>query len=719
MNGDFEHYTKPHQSPSIAVNPLQNDNYIYSSNDYSEINSLTGDGQRCGAYYSRDSAQTWSAQGGGDPLPNQAGYKNGRNPTVAFDHSNNAYVACQNFNTSIGSTAIYVFQSVDQGASYGTPALVVAQTYPRWVTHPNVTTDPYNNNVYVSWSDLDGNPAYCYGPCNVMFASSVDGYATHTAVSGNGNPNTGAVLAAGTAADEVYVAWQDYGSPNSIAVKKSTDHGQTFGPSLLFASIVPFPLLACGHPSVQGSHGNCFPVNSWPTMDVCRNPSSPYFGHVYIAWADNKNGDGDIFFIKSTNGGSSWSSPVRVNDDALNNGKDQILPWMSVDPKCKINIVWYDRRLDPNNEHFHLFITDSTDDGTTFLPNVRVTTAVSGSSDYQFGGAFVGDYIGLTSTDNANGNYHHQLQRAVPAWMDTSFRGVQDIAAATVLEAGSWANLDLVLSPFGGSADNIEIFFPGDLSTQFNTFYQGGDPVWGSVQATYNSGSATTTLKFFNPNHSVPAGGTAHVGFNIPGNPGAERVVWSSGGTIIGDLPVAPVDFRYDSLQQTFAVVFCAPTTAPYPLQISRLQFAPAELPVQLEYLNPKDLQKALPNVALRDVPPPPLLAPGDCGAVQMPRTYPKYKAMILVADEKFSGDSSGNLDTFFVQAIAGAEVRRLCDVNADHQIDSNDIQAIRSKLGTRAAPMWDPADADHDGYITEKDARLCTVMCTKKNCAL
>lgn len=35
--------------------------------------------------------------------------------------------------------------------------------------------------------------------------------------------------------------------------------------------------------------------------------------------------------IRSTNGGTTWSTPVRVNNDALNNGKDQYYPWCAVD----------------------------------------------------------------------------------------------------------------------------------------------------------------------------------------------------------------------------------------------------------------------------------------------------------------------------------------------------------------------------------------------------
>ena len=50
---------------------------------------------------------------------------------------------------------------------------------------------------------------------------------------------------------------------------------------------------------------------------------SPTNGNLYIAWADYRHGDSDIFFTSSTNGGTSWSTPVRLNDDPLSNGIDQ------------------------------------------------------------------------------------------------------------------------------------------------------------------------------------------------------------------------------------------------------------------------------------------------------------------------------------------------------------------------------------------------------------
>jgi hypothetical protein len=718
-----------HNEVSIAVNPQQNDNYIYGANDYSGV-ILPGGDSACGAYYSSDSAQTWTAQGGGTTLPTQPGYGGAGDPAVAFDNANNAYFSCMNFNRSNNNSAMYVFRSLDQGATYPMKSLVVSGVGSNdFVDKEYITTDKSTGKVWLTWTHFGT------GVADIMIAGSTTSGATWTApiptrVNGLADRNsTFSEPAAGEGSgNDVYVAWQDFNKP-SIMISKSVAGG-AFGADVVVATITLFPVVG-GRPSLLGDYGY-FRVTSAPSIDVCRNPSSPLYGQVYVVWADNRNGNGDIWFSSSTTGGSTWSAPKRVNDDLTGLQNDQFFPWLSVDPQCKINIAWYDRRPDPitnpTNKGFHVFMSDSTNGGTTFGPNVRVTTAAS--KNIQFGGAFIGDYIGLTSTDNQNGHYHHQLQRAVPAWMDITLDSqlaspyaTQDVAAATALEAGSWANLDLVLSPNASQcADNIEIVFAGDLTGQFNTFYQGGSPFWNTVNATFNSVTNMTTLEFSAPvNPScVQPGGSAHVGFNIPGNPGADRLQWTHGGIVVGEPPVGPVDFRYNMDEGRFNAIFCAPPHAAFPLQISQLQLAAAEVPVQLDELNPRDLPGALERQGARLIPlePPPPLAPGQCAAVPSPIDVPKYKAMILVASEKFVGDPSGNLDMFFVQAIAGAEVRQLCDVNGDHQVDINDIRVIMSKLHTPAEPLGDPADADHDGTITANDARICALHCTKEHCA-
>src|SRR5206468_7959609 len=67
-------------------------------------------------------------------------------------------------------------------------------------------------------------------------------------------------------------------------------------------------------------------------------------GVVYLAfagWSGATTGD-DIDFTMSSDGGRSWSTPIRVNDDA--GAAEQAEPSLALDPSNNIYIVWTDMR---------------------------------------------------------------------------------------------------------------------------------------------------------------------------------------------------------------------------------------------------------------------------------------------------------------------------------------------------------------------------------------
>ena len=130
----------------------------------------------------------------------------------------------------------------------------------------------------------------------------------------------------------VYVAWYNF-NQDSIRLNKSTNGGSSFGTPRLVANIssIPSPL-----------PGGEFRTYSFPTMAVDQNT-----GYVYVAWSDFQNNDADIYFTRSIDGGATWSTPVRVNDDTKYNDAHQFFPWMDVSPNGSLFIGWFDSRLDP------------------------------------------------------------------------------------------------------------------------------------------------------------------------------------------------------------------------------------------------------------------------------------------------------------------------------------------------------------------------------------
>src|SRR5207244_1341511 len=90
--------------------------------------------------------------------------------------------------------------------------------------------------------------------------------------------------------------------------------------------------------------------NNGLPQTLCDISNGPYNGNIYINYTDSAGpGDHDVKIIKSTNGGTTWSSPIRVNDDPA--GKEQFFSWMAIDQVTGyLYVVFYDRRNYTNSQ---------------------------------------------------------------------------------------------------------------------------------------------------------------------------------------------------------------------------------------------------------------------------------------------------------------------------------------------------------------------------------
>src|SRR5947208_4718514 len=81
----------------------------------------------------------------------------------------------------------------------------------------------------------------------------------------------------------------------------------------------------------------------------------------------------DVMFARSTDGGLTFSTPHRINDDPINHNKWHWFGTLSVAPNGRIDSVWNDTRNAVNNIDSQLFYSYSTDGGVTWSPNVAVS----------------------------------------------------------------------------------------------------------------------------------------------------------------------------------------------------------------------------------------------------------------------------------------------------------------------------------------------------------
>jgi hypothetical protein len=252
----------------------------------------------------------------------------------------------------------------------------------------DTTAAPTSGNVYVTFTSF---PATSTGQLPIMFSRSTNGgasFSTPIQISATGTFNQGSEPVVGPSG-EIYVAWLQTSGPGGtgIVVVKSTNGGSSFG-SPVFVT----PVLPSGFGSGEMT-GN-FRVNSFPRMDV-----DPATASVYLTYGGRSPvaGDsGDVFFTRSSTGGTSWSLPIRVNDDIGN--KDQFFPDLAVNSNGVIRIFWYDKRLDPTNLRMTLFTTISTDGGASFHPNTQLIAASffpGVGYDPVLNRTYMGDYIDI------------------------------------------------------------------------------------------------------------------------------------------------------------------------------------------------------------------------------------------------------------------------------------------------------------------------------------
>ncbi len=347
--------------------------------------------RRVGYSYSTNGGVTWAPSALLDSTLLGGGLLRNSDASVTVDTAGNFYITTIALNNSNGNTTLAVYKSTDGGVTFPT-AQILAQGQSE--DKEMVTTDltpgsPYRNNLYISWSRLSQNAdikvirstnaGVTWGtPVNVA-TSATSGQGSDPCVGANG---------------EVYVTWNGGSGVDVQEFSKSTDGGLTFSN--------PIGVATGPSPSVPFSQSG---FTAFPSIAADISGGSMN-GNIYLSWCDNRNGDADVFISRSTDHGTTWSSPVRVNNDPVGNGKCQCWPWIAVNSTGKIAILYYDCRNTPNNNTIEAWMARSSDGGVTWTNEVLSTVQSptnQPNSDVRFG-----DYIGNDFWAN----------KIVPVWTD-------------------------------------------------------------------------------------------------------------------------------------------------------------------------------------------------------------------------------------------------------------------------------------------------------------
>jgi len=411
-----------HNSPTLVRDPVRPANLAVSSRIDTPFFS-------CALHVSHDGGATWTQTA--IPAPEGEESKCFA-PDVAFSADGTLYLA---FVTLGGRGnvphAVWLSTSTDGGRTLSSPRRVHGPL----TFQVRLAADPVRpGRLYMTWLQAaDVGVLKFTGPGNpIQLTRSDDGgrsWGTPVRVS---SPVRGRAIAPAPVVARdgtVYVLYLDLGQdrldyegadhgrggpaypgPTSLVLARSRDRGATWGESVAATDLVPIKRFLIFLPE-------------FPSVAVARD------GRVYAAYHSAGTGDPDVWLWSLAPGASSWSGPVRVNDNPRRDRTAQYLPKLAVAPDGRLDVLYYDRRADRRNLLNEVSLQSSFDDGRTFTPAIRLSSRPS-DSRIGFGAKEglpdLGSRLALISTDRAALGLWTDTRAGIPATQK------QDLAAAAV-----------------------------------------------------------------------------------------------------------------------------------------------------------------------------------------------------------------------------------------------------------------------------------------------
>lgn len=375
-----------------------------------------------GGYITTDGGNTWTGTDLLSPFTQSSS-----DPGPAIDKDGRIIF------TTLDNPGIVAAYSTNNSASWSARITINAGSEDKnFAASDDAPSSPYYGRTYCVWSHFVGTP-----PAVISYTTNggVSWSAMATIASApSGHYCQGTDIAIGPNG-EVFVCWAAPTSSSPYTedfcgFAKSTTGGTSF--------TVNNNIFDMNGIRSNSFNGWNFRVNSFPRIAVDRSGGSRN-GWIYIVTSARNispaGSDADIVLHKSTDGGTTWSSGVRVNQDALNNGKVQFFPAVRVDEYGGVNVVFYDNRNYPSvGDSCQTFLARSVDGGniwTDFLVSDHAWR-VKGEAGL---GSYGGDYIGISSGNN----------NVWPFWFDDKSGTMQAYVAKVTLD------------PVGISGNNNEI----------------------------------------------------------------------------------------------------------------------------------------------------------------------------------------------------------------------------------------------------------------------
>jgi hypothetical protein len=265
----------------------------------------------------------------------------------------------------------------------------------------NNPSSPNFGNMYVSWNDFGQVNA------NIFVSRSTDNGATWSsaimvstqATFIRNTQITGDMSGNGT----LYIAGMDEGGGgfphnNTNLMFKSTDGGASWSNTYTGTPFAGPGVCSSGYfAGIFSTNGCYWRHEGWGEPAAFNNV-------VHLVYAQHGAGSdpGDVYYIRSSDGGVTFSAPLKLNTDSTT--RPQWQPNLSVSPSGTLLATWYDAREstdsdcqygNPASPCYRMWSRKSNDNGVTWLADDTFSDVVSplpAQSDFNIVGSYVGDY---------------------------------------------------------------------------------------------------------------------------------------------------------------------------------------------------------------------------------------------------------------------------------------------------------------------------------------
>jgi hypothetical protein len=332
--------------PSMAIDPTNPDNIVVG---WRQFDTITSDFRQAGYAYSHDGGATWTFPGVLEPGQFRS------DPVLEADSAGVFY-----YNSLSTVTTAEMFISMDKGVTWTGP-IPARGGDKNWMA-VDATGSMGDGHIYPVW-----NSQFTCCAAGTDYTRSTDGGQTYPGPYSTPNPKPkwGTIVAGPDG--EVYFVGANVSGSGHVVLRSDSMKDSAATP--VFEQALSVNLGgntgSSGTPNPGGLLGQV-----WVDVDRTTGPSR---GNVYVLGSVNPAGSDpmDVHLIRSTDGGQTWTSPVRVNDDP--GDAWQWFGIMSVAPNGRIDVLWNDTRSDPSGIISELYYAYSTDQGTSFSSGIPVS----------------------------------------------------------------------------------------------------------------------------------------------------------------------------------------------------------------------------------------------------------------------------------------------------------------------------------------------------------